>query len=161
MRARLRAGDSTDTRLLASATAVVAVLILAMWTGISRWFYETPMRMALGCAGLACIGAAPLLREQIRVNAALRDGRFTRFRGRFVLRRYNQPVLGRHGWDTRRERRITWAVTLPSAEIIVPDALAALLRDIGSGEIDYSPETRLILEVRDQAGGPVYRGYNP
>ena len=51
--------------------------------------------------------------------------------------------------------------SLPSAEIVVPDTLAALLRETGLGEIDYAPETRLILEVRDQAGGPVYRGYKP
>lgn len=157
MRARLLAGASWRDQWIAGTGACGAALILLAWSGAGRWVLQSPPRIAVVSLCLVALAIAPSILDNRRAWRDLRANRFIRYRGRFALRRYSQPSRAQPYWNIVRERKVVWAVAMPSAEIVVTDVVADLMRKAGSGEIDYSPRRKMIFEIRDSDGGIVFQ----
>lgn len=156
MRARLLAGDTWRDQWIAATGACVAALILLAWSGAGSWMLEAPLRIALAGICLMVVAIAPAVLNNRRTWRDLRGNRFIRYRGRFILQRYSQPSRAQPYWNIVRERKVVWAVAMPSAEIVVTDLVASYMRQAGSGEIDYSPASKMIFEIRAADGDIIF-----
>jgi len=157
MRVRLLASDTRRDRWITGIGACVAALILLAWSGAGSWVLEAPLRIAIAGICLMVVAIMPAVMDDRRAWRDLRGNRFIRYRGRFVLQRYSQPSRAQPYWNIVRERKVVWAVAMPSAEIVVTDLVASHMHEAGSGEIDYSPARKMIFEIRAADGGIIFQ----
>lgn len=160
MRACLLRERRIDTRFVVIGAMVAILAAHVLLPGSVSWVVQSFEHMIVGAIGLAAVISAPILWGRLQIAADLRAGQFSRYSGAFIIRRYSQPEQVAHSDYWPNNRRYTWALKLPTGEIVIPSFAVAAIEQAGRGTLDFATNNKTIFEIRNAEGGVLFHHPN-